>query len=44
MEVSITGGNSWMVFVSEDAIERDDLGVPPFIETPHIAVFDSTSD
>ena len=26
--------NSWLVFVRETPIEMDDLGVPPFMETP----------
>ena len=35
MEVSIDGGTQkWLVFVRENPTKMDDLGVPPFMETP----------
>ena len=29
----------WMVFVPENPIRMDDLGVPPFMEAPHITSY-----
>ena len=35
MGVSINGGTpKWMVYFMENPIKMDDLGVPPFMETP----------